>query len=128
MQKNTPWMRPTSLLRSPPVRTPARTATRPRSKRYGLDVDPRIRVRHLSIGERQGVEILKVLMTGARIVILDEPTSVLAPQEVAALFGMVRHLRDQGFGIVIVTHKLNEVREIAGRVTVLRGGTRSSKA
>jgi len=92
------------------------------SERFGLQVRPRIRVRHLSIGERQRVEILKVLMTGARIVILDEPTSVLAPQEVAALFAMVRHLRDQGFGIVIVTHKLNEVREIADRVTVLRGG------
>jgi ABC-type uncharacterized transport system ATPase subunit len=107
------------LLRSEQLATEIERA----SERFGLQVKPRIRVRHLSIGERQRVEILKVLMTGARIVILDEPTSVLAPQEVAALFAMVRHLRDQGFGIVIVTHKLNEVREIADRVTVLRGGS-----
>jgi ABC-type uncharacterized transport system ATPase subunit len=92
------------------------------SATHGLAVHSRARVRHLSIGERQRVEILKVLMTGARLVILDEPTSVLAPQEVDALFGVMRHLRDQGFGIVIVTHKLNEVRAIADRVTVLRAG------
>jgi simple sugar transport system ATP-binding protein len=92
------------------------------SEHHGLFVHPRAKVSHLSIGERQRVEILKVLMTGARIVILDEPTSVLAPQEVEALFGVVRQLRDQGFGIVMVTHKLGEVRAIADRVTVLRGG------
>jgi len=92
------------------------------SERFGLGVDPSALVRHLSIGERQRVEILKVLMTGAKLVILDEPTSVLAPQEVDALLGVVRHLRDQGLGIVIVTHKLREVRAIADRVTVLRGG------
>ncbi len=89
---------------------------------YGLAVDPRARVRHLSIGERQRAEILKVLMTGARLVILDEPTSVLAPQEVEALFGVVAELRGRGLGVVIVTHKLGEVRAIADRVTVLRGG------
>ena len=61
-------------------------------------------------------------MTGAKLVILDEPTSVLAPQEVSALFSVVDHLRDQGFGILIVTHKLDEVRTIADRATVLRGG------
>lgn len=92
------------------------------SHEYGLAVEPRALVQHLSIGERQRVEILKVLMTGARLVILDEPTSVLAPQEVQALFGVVDRLRSQGFGILIVTHKLNEVRTIADRVTVLRGG------
>lgn len=89
---------------------------------FGLAVDPRAVVRHLSIGERQRAEILKVLMTGARLVILDEPTSVLAPQEVEALFAVVSRLRDQGLGVVIVTHKLGEVRAIADRVTVLRGG------
>lgn len=93
------------------------------SDAYGLGVDPRAKVQHLSIGERQRVEILKVLMTGAKLVILDEPTSVLAPQEVDALLGVVRHMRDKGLGIVIVTHKLREVRAIADRVTVLRGGT-----
>ncbi|GIH23332.1 ABC transporter [Acrocarpospora phusangensis] len=89
---------------------------------HGLAVDPYARVSHLSIGERQRAEILKVLMTGSRIVILDEPTSVLAPQEVTALFGVVERLRESGYGVVIVTHKLNEVRAIADRVTVLRGG------
>jgi general nucleoside transport system ATP-binding protein len=92
------------------------------ARRFGLAVDPRARVAHLSIGERQRAEILKVLLTGARIVILDEPTSVLAPQEVSALFDVVGRLREQDFGVVIVTHKLNEVRAIADRVTVLRGG------
>jgi simple sugar transport system ATP-binding protein len=93
------------------------------SENHGLSVHARARVQHLSIGERQRVEILKVLMTGARLVILDEPTSVLAPQEVDSLFSVVRHLRDQGFGVVMVTHKINEVRAIADRVTVLRGGS-----
>jgi simple sugar transport system ATP-binding protein len=92
------------------------------STHHGLAVHPKAKVSHLSIGERQRVEILKVLMTGARLVILDEPTSVLAPQEVDALFSVVRQLKTQGFGIVMVTHKLNEVRAIADRVTVLRGG------
>ena len=92
------------------------------SEEHGLLVDPTARIRHLSIGERQRVEILKVLMTGARIIILDEPTSVLAPQEVDALFEVMRSMRAQGFGVVIVTHKLGEVREVADRVTVLRAG------
>jgi len=92
------------------------------SQSFGLAVSAHAKVAHLSIGERQRVEILKVLMTGARLVILDEPTSVLAPQEVEALFGVVDQLRGQGFGVVIVTHKLDEVRAIADRTTVLRGG------
>ena len=73
------------------------------SERFGLAVDPHTRVGHLSIGERQRAEILKVLMSGARLVILDEPTSVLAPQEVESLFQVVDHLRSQGFGILIVS-------------------------
>ena len=92
------------------------------SERYGLQVDPKALVRHLSIGERQRVEILKVLLAGARLVILDEPTSVLAPQEVEALFGAVDSLRADGLSIVIITHKLAEARSIADRVSVLRGG------
>ena len=92
------------------------------SAKHGLAVDPAAKVRHLSIGERQRVEILKVLMTGARLVILDEPTSVLAPQEVLGLFSVMSELRAQGYGVVIVTHKLAEVRQVADRVTVLRGG------
>src|SRR5207248_1379118 len=70
----------------------------------------------------QRVEILKVLMAGARLLILDEPTSVLAPQEVDGLFASLRQLRAQGFSVVIITHKLNEARAISDRVTVLRGG------
>ncbi|MEU8196690.1 ABC transporter ATP-binding protein [Microbispora amethystogenes] len=92
------------------------------AEEYGLAVDPYAKVAHLSIGERQRAEILKVLLTGSRVIILDEPTSVLAPQEVSALFEVVRRLRDLGYGVVIVTHKLGEVRAIADRVTVLRGG------
>jgi simple sugar transport system ATP-binding protein len=90
--------------------------------RYGLACDPRALVRHLSIGERQRVEILKVLMAGAKLVILDEPTSVLAPQEVDTLFAGLRQLRASGLSVVIITHKLHEARAIADRVTVLRGG------
>jgi simple sugar transport system ATP-binding protein len=90
--------------------------------RFGLAVDPQALVRRLSIGERQRVEILKVLMAGARLVILDEPTSVLAPQEVDALFAGVERLRSVGLSVVIITHKLRETRSIADRVTVLRGG------
>lgn len=92
------------------------------AERYGLAVDPGAKVRHMAIGERQRVEILKVLMSGSRIVILDEPTSVLAPQEVDALFGGVEALRTQGLAVVIITHKLGETRAIADRATILRGG------
>ncbi len=91
-------------------------------ERFGLAVDPRATVRDLSIGERQRVEILKVLLTGARLVILDEPTSVLAPQEVDSLFEGLRSLRGQGLSVVVITHKLGESRAIADRLTVLRGG------
>jgi simple sugar transport system ATP-binding protein len=92
------------------------------AKRYGLSVHPSALVRHLSIGERQRVEILKVLMSGARLLILDEPTSVLAPQEVDGLFAAVRALRAEGLSVVIITHKLSEARAVADRVTVLRAG------
>jgi simple sugar transport system ATP-binding protein len=90
--------------------------------RYGLAVDPTARVADLSIGEWQRVELLKVLLAGARVLILDEPTSVLTPQEVNGLFEVVQRLRADGVGIVIITHKMREVRQIADRVTVLRGG------
>jgi general nucleoside transport system ATP-binding protein len=92
------------------------------AERAGLAVDPKTPVRTLSIGERQRVEIVKVLMTGARIVILDEPTSVLAPQEVDALLDAITRLRDAGLAVAIITHKLPEVRRIADRLTVLRRG------
>ena len=92
------------------------------AERYGLAVDPQATVRELSIGERQRVEILKVLLTGARLVILDEPTSVLAPQEVDDLFAGLRTLRDRGLSVVVITHKLAESRAIADRLTILRAG------
>jgi simple sugar transport system ATP-binding protein len=92
------------------------------SERYGLAVDPGARVSDLSIGEWQRVELLKVLLAGARVLILDEPTSVLTPQEVDGLFAVLRRLREDGAGIVIITHKMRDVREIADRVTVLRAG------
>jgi simple sugar transport system ATP-binding protein len=92
------------------------------SERFGLALDASARVRDLSLGERQRVEILKVLMGGARLVILDEPTSVLAPQEVDALFEGLAELKAGGLGVVIITHKLPEARAVADRLTVLRGG------
>lgn len=92
------------------------------SRRYGLRVNPRARVRDLSMGERQQVEILKLLLSGARVMLLDEPTSLLAPQEVAALASVLRELRAEGLAIALITHKLADVRAMADRVTVLRGG------
>ncbi|MFN8053011.1 MAG: ABC transporter ATP-binding protein [Acidimicrobiales bacterium] len=103
-------------------RTGLAAKIRAASETFGLAVDPDALVRHLSIGERQRVEILKVLMAGARLVILDEPTSVLAPQEVDRLFEGLMELRSQGLSVVIITHKLREARAIADRVSVLRGG------
>jgi simple sugar transport system ATP-binding protein len=88
----------------------------------GLDVSPRATVRTLPIAQRQQVELAKVLVAGARVLILDEPTSVLAPQEVDGLFACVKDLRAQGYAVVMITHKLHEAREIADRVSVLRGG------
>jgi simple sugar transport system ATP-binding protein len=92
------------------------------AERFGLQVSPTARVRDLSIGERQRVEILKVLLAGARLVILDEPTSVLVPQEVDQLFAGIESLKQSGLSVAIITHKLGESRAIADRLTVLRGG------
>ena len=92
------------------------------SERYQLAVDPKAKVADLGIGEWQRVELVKVLLAGARVLILDEPTSVLTPTEVDGLFGVIRQLRSEGAGVVIITHKMREVREIADRVTVLRAG------
>ncbi len=92
------------------------------SKKYGLDVDPRARVEDLSVGQEQRVEIIKVLYRGARILILDEPTAVLTPQEVEDLYRIVRELRYQGNTIVLITHKLEEVMAISDQVSVMRRG------
>jgi general nucleoside transport system ATP-binding protein len=92
------------------------------SQRYGLPVEPRATVASLSVGGQQRVEILKALHHGARVLILDEPTAVLAPQEVDELFRVLRDLRAAGTAIVLITHKLPEVQAIADRVTVMRAG------
>jgi len=92
------------------------------SARRGLAVDPAARVDQITVGQQQRVEILKALYRGADILILDEPTAVLTPQETRDLFDVLRVLRDRGTSIVFITHKLNEVLEIADRITVLRRG------
>ncbi len=92
------------------------------SERYGLKVDPSAYVWQLSIGEQQRVEILKILYRGARILLLDEPTAVLTPQECDELFVTLRAMREQGHSIVFISHKLDEVMAISDRITVLRGG------
>jgi ABC-type uncharacterized transport system ATPase subunit len=100
----------------------ARTRVRELSERYGLKVDPDERIADLSVGMQQRVEILKALYQGARILILDEPTSVLTPQEVRELFGVVRSLVAEGLAVVLITHKLEEVMLAADRVLVMRDG------
>ncbi len=89
---------------------------------YGFAIDPEARIQDLSVGEEQRVEILKALYRGAEILILDEPTAVLTPQETADLFGNLRELRASGKSIAFISHKLDEVLEIADRITVLRRG------
>jgi general nucleoside transport system ATP-binding protein len=90
---------------------------------YGLPVDPDDLVEHLGVGDRQRVEILKVLYRGARILILDEPTSVLVPQEVDELFAALRELKAQGLTVIFISHKLDEVLSVADEITVMRAGT-----
>ncbi len=90
--------------------------------RYGIAVDPRARVWQLSVGEQQRVEILKALYREARILILDEPTAVLTPQEAEALFSTLRTMAAEGRTVIFISHKLHEVKAVADRVTVLRGG------
>ncbi len=92
------------------------------STRFGLAVDPRAKVENITVGQQQRVEILKALYRGADILVLDEPTAVLTPQEAQELFAILRSLTDQGKSIIFISHKLNEVLEIADRVTVLRRG------
>ena len=92
------------------------------SKRYGLAVDPHRHVHHLSVGERQRVEILRCLIREPALIILDEPTSVLTPQEADALFETLRRLAGEGRSILFISHKLDEVRALCHAATVLRGG------
>lgn len=91
-------------------------------KQTGLEIDPRKPVYSMSVSEKQTVEIIKVLYYGANILILDEPTAVLTPQETQKLFSIMRKMKEAGCAIIIITHKLNEVLEISDRVTILRKG------
>lgn len=91
-------------------------------EQYGLKVDPKAKIWQLSVGEQQRVEVLKMLYRGAKILIMDEPTAVLTPQEVDELFVTLRSMLQRGHSIVFISHKLDEVRAIANRVTVLRHG------
>jgi simple sugar transport system ATP-binding protein len=92
------------------------------SERYGLHVDPRARIWQLALGEQQRVEILKALYHEAKILILDEPTAVLTPQESEVLFATLRSMAAEGRTVIFISHKLHEVKAVADRVTVLRGG------
>jgi simple sugar transport system ATP-binding protein len=92
------------------------------SARFGLRVDPRAKIWQLSVGEQQRVEILKLLYREARILIMDEPTAVLAPQEIDELFRTLRSMTADGRSVVFISHKLGEVMAIADRITVMRRG------
>ena len=92
------------------------------SERYGLAVDPQALIEHLSVGSQQRVEILKTLYRGAQILILDEPTAVLTPPEIVELGVIIRNLTAAGKSIIIITHKLNEIKEMADFCTIIRRG------
>ncbi|MFR5784314.1 MAG: ABC transporter ATP-binding protein [Acutalibacteraceae bacterium] len=92
------------------------------SEQYGFDIDPSKKIYEMSVSEKQTVEIIKVLYRGADILILDEPTAVLTPQETLKLFDVLRRMRDDGKAIIIITHKLHEVLSLSDRVSVLRKG------
>ena len=91
-------------------------------ERYGFEIDPSMKVYDMSVSQKQTVEIVKVLFRGANILVLDEPTAVLTPQETVKLFKVLRNMKEDGKAIVIITHKLNEVMEVSDRVSVLRKG------
>ena len=101
----------------------ARTRIREISAEYGLRVEPDALVSDLGVGDRQRIEILKVLYRGARILILDEPTAVLVPQEVTELFEHLRELKAEGLTVIFISHKLDEVLSVADDITVIRRGT-----
>ena len=92
------------------------------ANKYGFEIDLNKKIYNMSVSEKQTVEIIKVLYRGAEILILDEPTAVLTPQEIKKLFDVLRKMRQDGKSIIIITHKLNEVMEISDKVTILRKG------
>ncbi len=101
----------------------ARQRVRDISERFGFDVDPDALVEDLPVGVQQRVEIIKALSQNARVLVFDEPTAVLTPQETDELMNVMKQLREEGTAIVFITHKLREVREVADRITVIRLGT-----
>ncbi|WP_404386086.1 ABC transporter ATP-binding protein [Knoellia locipacati] len=101
----------------------ARARIREISDAYGLDIDPDALVADLGVGARQRIEILKVLYRNARVIILDEPTAVLVPQEVEELFDNLRGLKAEGLTVLFISHKLDEVLSVADSITVIRRGT-----
>jgi ABC-type uncharacterized transport system ATPase subunit len=103
-------------------RSRARTEVRALSERYGLVVDPDAMVEDLPVGVQQRVEIIKALLRDAKLLILDEPTAVLTPQETEDLFSIMRSLQESGHSVLFITHKLKEVLPVADRITVLRNG------
>jgi simple sugar transport system ATP-binding protein len=105
------------------IRAGARKKILELSRSYGLGIDPDALVEDLGVGDRQRVEILKVLYRGARTLILDEPTAVLVPQEVDELFGNLRELKSEGLTVLFISHKLDEVLAVADAITVMRRGT-----
>lgn len=92
------------------------------AEKYGFEIDPKKKIYDMSVSEKQTVEIIKVLYRGANILILDEPTAVLTPQEITKLFNVLKSMREDGKSIIIITHKLNEVMELSDRVSILRKG------
>lgn len=91
-------------------------------KKYNLYIDPDKKVSDLTVGQKQKVEILKALFRGAKILILDEPTAVLTPQETSELFEQLKNLKKSGYTIIFISHKLNEIKEICDRITIIRRG------
>lgn len=98
------------------------------AERFRLPVDAQEKVNNISVGQKQRVEILKILLRGAKILLLDEPTAVLTPQETEELFARLKELKQEGYTIVFISHKLNEVKALCDRITVLRKGRVTGKA
>ena len=92
------------------------------AERYGFDIDPDQKIYEMSVSQKQTVEIVKVLYRGANVLILDEPTAVLTPQETDKLFAVMRNMKADGKALIIITHKLHEVLDVSDRVAVLRKG------
>src|SRR5690606_21991852 len=100
----------------------ARRKVREISARFGFDLDPDALIEDLPVGVQQRVEIIKALSRDAKVLVFDEPTAVLTPQETDELMAIMRQLKEEGTAIVFITHKLREVREVADKITVIRLG------